>query len=88
MWPVEKYLYNNISVAYDHRGEYAKALSSFEKALEIRQNTLPPNHPALATSYNNIASVYTEMSQYSKARSFHEKALEIRQKTLLKIIPI
>ena len=27
-----------------------------EKALEIRQQSLPPNHPDLATSYNNIGN--------------------------------
>jgi hypothetical protein len=38
-------------------GEYSKALSSHEKALEIYQKTLPANHPLLATSYNNIVEV-------------------------------
>ncbi|CAF4062078.1 unnamed protein product [Rotaria magnacalcarata] len=37
-------------------GEYSKALSSHERALEIRKIALPPNHPGLAASYNNIAS--------------------------------
>ena len=63
-------------------GEYLKALSYYEKALEIRQKTLPPNHPDLAISYNNIGSVYDKMGEYSKALSSYEKALEIRQKTL------
>ena len=34
--------------------EYSKALSYYEKALEIEQKTLPSNHPYLAISYNNI----------------------------------
>ena len=29
-------------------GEYSKALSFYEKALEICQKTLPANHPSLA----------------------------------------
>ena len=63
-------------------GEYSKALSFHEKALGILQETLPPNHPNLATSYNNIGQVYSNMGEYSKALSFHEKALGIRQETL------
>ena len=31
-------------------GEHSKALSYHEQALEIRQKTLPANHPDLATS--------------------------------------
>ncbi|CAF1507613.1 unnamed protein product, partial [Adineta steineri] len=33
---------------------YSKALSSHEKAIEIQQQVLPPNHPDLAVSYANI----------------------------------
>jgi Tetratricopeptide repeat len=30
---------------YDHMGEYSKALSYLERALDIWQRSLPPNHP-------------------------------------------
>ncbi|CAF0874067.1 unnamed protein product [Adineta steineri] len=63
-------------------GECSKALSYYEKALEIRQKHLPSNHPNLATLYNNIGRLYDKTEEYSKAISFHEKALEIYQKTL------
>ena len=48
-------------------GEYSKALSYYEKSLEIKQQSLPPNHPDLAASYNNIGEVcsYTWV-QYSE----------------------
>jgi tetratricopeptide (TPR) repeat protein len=59
-------------------GEYSKALSFDERALKIRQQSLPPNHPDLTASYNNIGLVYDKMGDYSKALSSHEKALEIR----------
>jgi tetratricopeptide (TPR) repeat protein len=64
------------------QGEYAEALTFYEKALEIEQNTLSPNHPDLASSYNNIGLVYDNMGEYSKALSYYEKALEIKEKTL------
>ena len=63
-------------------GEYSKTLLYYEKALEIDQKTLPPNHPDLATSYNNIGGVYKNTGEYSKAFSYYEKAVEILQKTL------
>ncbi len=63
-------------------GEYSKALSSDEKALQIKQQSLPPNHPDFAMSYNNIGLVYKNMGDYSKARSFYERAVEIGQQSL------
>ncbi|CAF4361244.1 unnamed protein product [Rotaria sordida] len=63
-------------------GKYSKALSSYERSLEIRKIALPPNHPDLASSYNNIGLVYDNMGEYSKALSFLEKAHEIDRKTL------
>ena len=59
-----------------------RALSYYEKALEILPKTLPANHPSLVTSYNNIGLVYSNMGEYSEALSYHEKALEMLQKTL------
>jgi tetratricopeptide (TPR) repeat protein len=63
--------------------EYLKALPFLEKAFEIRQKTLPPNHPSMAASYNNIAGVYDNMGEYSKALSIYERALGI----LLNVLP-
>jgi tetratricopeptide (TPR) repeat protein len=61
-------------------GEYAKALSYYEKALKIWEKTLPPNHPDLSTSYNNIGWVHDNMGNYSKSLLYYGKALEISQK--------
>ncbi|CAF1307288.1 unnamed protein product [Rotaria sordida] len=63
-------------------GEYMKALSSHEKALEIKKETLPPNHPDLAQSYSNIGFIYVKMCQYSKARQFHQCTVDIGQRSL------
>ena len=67
---------------YNDRGEYSKALSSYQRSLEIMKVALPPNHPDLATSYNNIGNVYKDMGEYSKALSSYERSLEIRKVAL------
>ena len=51
-------------------GEYSKALSSYERSLEIMKVALPPNHPLLAASYNNISDVYIE-TWASTQKHFH-----------------
>ncbi|CAF4214545.1 unnamed protein product, partial [Adineta steineri] len=64
------------------QGDYEKAIWYYEHAFEIREKTLPLNHPDMATSYNNIGLGYQNIGEYSKALSFCEQAVEIRQKTL------
>jgi tetratricopeptide (TPR) repeat protein len=75
-------IYHLIAWAKDGQGEYKEAITLYEKALEIRQQSLPSNHPDLAMSYNNIGNVCKNMGEYSKALSSHEKALEIKQQSL------
>jgi Tfp pilus assembly protein PilF len=50
--------------------QYTKALSSHEKVLEIRKQSLPSNHPSLGMSYGRIGDVYSAMDEYSKALIF------------------
>ena len=71
-----------LGVVHDDMGEYSKALSSYERSLEIYKVALPPDHPDLATSYNNIGSVYYNMGEYSKALSSYEQSLEIMKVAL------
>jgi tetratricopeptide (TPR) repeat protein len=63
-------------------GDYTKALSSHEKALAIKQQSLPANHPDLASSYNNIGLVYYSTGDYSLARPYFERAVDIGQQSL------
>ena len=74
--------YNQLGYIRDHQGDNEKALWFYDKSLKIRQKTLPPNHPDLASSYNNIGEMYRNMGEYSKALLFYDKSLEIDQKTL------
>lgn len=52
--------------------KYSKALSSYEKPIEIRQKTLLPNHPNLTIYYDNISEVYLKVGKYSKAIEIFE----------------
>ncbi|CAF4141088.1 unnamed protein product [Adineta steineri] len=74
--------YNQLGYVKIDQGDYEKAIWYNEQGLEIRQKTLPSNHPDLAISYSNIGTVYNYMEDYSKALSFYEKALEVKQKSL------
>ena len=74
--------FNQLGYVYINMGEYLKALSYFERSLQIYKAALPLNRPDLATSYNNIAGVYDNMGKYLKALSSYEQSLEIRKVAL------
>jgi tetratricopeptide (TPR) repeat protein len=73
---------NNIGGVYQLKGDYATALSNYEKALEMWQKTLPPNHPNLAIAYHNMAYMHQSLGNYSTALCYYEKTLEIQKKSL------
>ncbi|CAF3849355.1 unnamed protein product [Adineta steineri] len=75
-------IYHQLGRIKDSQEEYQEALSYYEKALAIRQQSLPLNHPDLGASYSNIGVVYDNMGDYLRALSNYEKALAIRQQSL------
>ena len=77
------------AIAYYHLGwvKYAhsmfeEAILFYQKALEIFEKILPPNHIFLHNINNNIGAVYVDTGEYSKALVFLEKALEMKKKLL------
>jgi tetratricopeptide (TPR) repeat protein len=75
-------IYHQLGRVKNNQGEHQEAITFYEKALAIRQQSLPPNHPDLAASYNNIGVVYESMGDYPKALSYYEKDLAISQQSL------
>ena len=63
-------------------GKYDEALEYSRKSLEIMKQSLPADHPTLATSYNNIGMAYEKMGEYSQALQYLQKSLEIMKKSL------
>jgi tetratricopeptide (TPR) repeat protein len=63
-------------------GKYAEAIPLAQQLLAIREKTLGPNHPDVASALNNLAALYEEQSLYEKAEPLYKQALVIREKTL------
>ncbi|CAF4601428.1 unnamed protein product [Rotaria sp. Silwood2] len=74
--------YINLDETYRKVKEYSRALTYFEKALEIRQQKLPKNHPDLAVLYYNMAKLYLATRKYSLAMKNVQQALEIAEEKL------
>ena len=73
---------SEVAALYYNQGQYAKAEPLYQRALEIREKALGPEHPDVATSLNNLAELYRVRGQYAKAEPLYERALAIREKAL------
>jgi tetratricopeptide (TPR) repeat protein len=63
-------------------GTYLAARPLYERALEIREKVLGPEHPETATSLNNLAALLHAQGDLAGARPLYERALAIREKVL------
>jgi tetratricopeptide (TPR) repeat protein len=80
----EKALIYDILGSIEHKlGGYKTAASYYEKALEIKEKFLPPDHLDLVYILSDMASTYRKLGEYSKAVSCYNKATEILSKSLL-----
>ena len=74
--------YNNLGLAYHHKGEYDKAIKYFEKSLNIELKALGEEHPNTAETYNNLGLAYHHKGEYDKAIKYFEKSLNIVKRVL------
>jgi CHAT domain-containing protein/Tfp pilus assembly protein PilF len=63
-------------------GKDDEALPLLERALEIRENILEPNHRDIAFTLNNLARFYLNKCRYAKAESLLQRSLVIKEKVM------
>ncbi|WP_199307335.1 tetratricopeptide repeat protein [Alkalinema sp. FACHB-956] len=71
-----------LALLYDSMGRYGEAEPLFQRALQIREAQLGPDHPDTATSLNNLALSYRSMGRYGEAEPLYQRALQIREAQL------
>lgn len=64
------------------QNKYKEATELLHDALQIREQTLGPEHPAVAATLNNLAVLYGKRGRYREAEPLCQRALEIREKVL------
>jgi tetratricopeptide (TPR) repeat protein len=75
-------LFNNLGLALDAEGKYTEALKQHQRALEISERTLGPEHRHVAASLANTAIVFRHLGQYDRAFEYLQRALAINEKVL------
>nr|CAB3264423.1 nephrocystin-3-like [Phallusia mammillata] len=75
---------NDVAQMYQSLGRFLKdlglmeeAVAALQKSLEILENILDPDHPAVADSLHHLASVYSQWGKHSHAEPLYRQALEL-----------
>ena len=55
---------------------------SYKRSLAIREKTLGPDHPDVASALNNLASLYHKQGRYAEAEPLYKRSLAINEKAL------
>ncbi|MEM9460011.1 MAG: serine/threonine-protein kinase [Myxococcota bacterium] len=72
----------NVGAVKLRQGDYDHAQRLHERALEIRQRRLGPDHPDVALSLNDLGKVALKKGDYASAKSYHQRALAIYEAAL------
>lgn len=87
------YSYHNIGTVYQRTQKYSDALHWHQKALELRQEIFPENHPIVAASLTMIGNDYVAAAKNdnhfnaSNALDYFTKGIQIRETVLGKQHP-
>lgn len=66
----------------DGRGDYTAAISSYERAISIYENTSGETHTGLVDSLEGLAKVYEFKLDYAAAAALYERTLDIKEAAL------
>ena len=78
---MEAAIRNTIGNTYCSLGEYGQAQQHHERARELRERELGPEHPRTLASMNNLAGAICQ-GRYAEAEKLHREVLELQKKVL------
>ena len=79
---VEASIRSTLGSTYNFLGEGNAAISQNERAFELREKLLGPEHPATLSSMNNLAISYGDAGRLDEALELREETLELKKKVL------
>jgi tetratricopeptide (TPR) repeat protein len=81
-FPEAAQLLNQAASYLFRRGHYGKAEPLYERALEICEKVLGPDHPNVAQTLQNLAGLYASQGRYAEAEPLYQRALAKLEKVL------
>ena len=79
---VEWNILNQEVIELHRQGKYVRAVVVAQKALEVAESNVGPDHPDVALSLNNLALLYQTQGEYAKAEPLFKRSLDIMEKAL------
>ena len=67
----------NLATILNAAAKYAEAEPNARKALDLREQSLKPDHPRIAESLNNVAVLLFRQGHLAEAEALEHKALQI-----------
>ena len=67
-----------IASVYALQGEFDDAVALYRQALQVREESLGPNHPDTVRTLEALSEVYFKLNQPVEAEKLEARALEIR----------
>jgi tetratricopeptide (TPR) repeat protein/tRNA A-37 threonylcarbamoyl transferase component Bud32 len=74
---LEARLHHAIGFSRSSHGDFEEALANYERALELRREFLPEDHPDIARDLLNVGSILGDMGRTDESIQHYERALEI-----------
>ena len=72
----------NLAGVYQAQGKLESAEGSYKEALQLREQSLGPDHPEVAQSLNALAELYKAMRRFDEAEPLYVRALKIQGLTV------
>jgi CHAT domain-containing protein len=79
-------LWSNLGWLHHARSEAGLAENYGTKALKVRQDELPPNHPDTAMSHDNLSGLYASQGQWEKAVEHADQGRRILGKHTMQVL--
>jgi non-specific serine/threonine protein kinase/serine/threonine-protein kinase len=73
---VQARLMTAVAVTYDNLGLWKQARPLYERAYQIRRNTLGPNHPDTLGALSNLSGMFLTEQNYAEAERYGREALD------------
>jgi eukaryotic-like serine/threonine-protein kinase len=85
---VQSDLYEVTGQIYRKLGQFDEAEQLYQTALELRENSIEPNHQEIASIYNQLGLLYSDIGDFERAEQILRDAIELANETFVIPDPI
>ncbi|HJZ87573.1 MAG TPA: tetratricopeptide repeat protein [Polyangia bacterium] len=75
-------LENNLGLVARAQGKYDEAAAHLQRALELREKQVGPDHPDVTVPLSGLGGTYLSLGKYQEALGYYRRVIAIREQTL------